>query len=199
MKILRQSIIVSAVFFILCGVIYPYFMTGVANIFFKEKAQGSIIYIDGKPVGSKLIGQKFEKPEYLHGRPSAYNYNIYDEKPADDVLPASGGTNYGNSNPAYEKDVRNNLAQVLSENPAAAAEDIPSELVTSSGSGLDPHISLQGALLQVDRIAKARGIEKEAVAKVIKENSEKDIVNVLETNIKSVSYTHLTLPTNSLV
>lgn len=184
MKILRQSIIVSAVFFILCGVIYPYFMTGVANIFFKEKAQGSIIYIDGKPVGSKLIGQKFEKPEYLHGRPSAYNYNIYDEKPADDVLPASGGTNYGNSNPAYEKDVRNNLAQVLSENPAAAAEDIPSELVTSSGSGLDPHISLQGALLQVDRIAKARGIEKEVVAKVIKENSEKDIVNVLETNIK---------------
>ena len=165
MKILRQSIIVSAVFFILCGVIYPYFMTGVANIFFKEKAQGSIIYIDGKPVGSKLIGQKFEKP-------------------ADDVLPASGGTNYGNSNPAYEKDVRNNLAQVLSENPAAAAEDIPSELVTSSGSGLDPHISLQGALLQVDRIAKARGIEKEVVAKVIKENSEKDIVNVLETNIK---------------
>ena len=184
MKILRQSIIVSAVFFILCGVIYPYFMAGVANIFFKEKAQGSIIYIDGKPVGSKLIGQKFEKPEYLHGRPSAYNYNIYDEKPADDVLPASGGTNYGNSNPAYEKDVRNNLAQVLSENPAAAAEDIPSELVTSSGSGLDPHISLQGALLQVDRIAKARGIEKEVVAKVIKENSEKDIVNVLETNIK---------------
>lgn len=184
MKILRQSIIVSAVFFILCGVIYPYFMTGVANIFFKEKAQGSIIYIDGKPVGGKLIGQKFEKPEYLHGRPSAYNYNIYDEKPADDVLPASGGTNYGNSNPAYEKDVRNNLAQVLSENPAAAAEDIPSELVTSSGSGLDPHISLQGALLQVDRIAKARGIEKEVVAKVIKENSEKDIVNVLETNIK---------------
>lgn len=184
MKILRQSIIVSAVFFILCGVIYPYFMTGVANIFFKEKAQGSIIYIDGKPVGSKLIGQKFEKPEYLHGRPSAYNYNIYDEKPADDVLPASGGTNYGNSNPAYEKDVRNNLAQVLSENPAAAVEDIPSELVTSSGSGLDPHISLRGALLQVDRIAKARGIEKEAVAKVIKENSEKDIVNVLETNIK---------------
>lgn len=183
MKILRQSIIVSAVFFILCGVIYPYFMTGVANIFFKEKAQGSIIYIDGKPVGSKLIGQKFEKPEYLHGRPSAYNYNIYGEKPADDVLPASGGTNYGNSNPAYEKDVRNNLAQVLSENPAAAAEDIPSELVTSSGSGLDPHISLQGALLQVDRIAKARGIAKEKIIEVIKENSEKDMINVLETNI----------------
>lgn len=183
MKILRQSIIVSAVFFILCGVIYPYFMTGVANIFFKEKAQGSIIYIDGKSVGSKLIGQKFEKPEYLHGRPSAYNYNIYDKKPADDVLPASGGTNYGNSNPAYEKDVRNNLAQVLSENPAAAAEDIPSELVTSSGSGLDPHISLQGALLQVDRIAKARGIAKEKIIEVIKENSEKDMINVLETNI----------------
>lgn len=182
MKILRQSIIVSAVFFILCGVIYPYFMTGVANIFFKEKAQGSIIYIDGKPVGSKLIGQKFEKPEYLHGRPSAYNYNIYDEKPADDVLPASGGTNYGNSNPAYEKDVRNNLAQVLSENPAAA-EDIPSELVTSSGSGLDPHISLQGALLQVDRIAKARGIAKEKIIEVIKENSEKDMINVFEKTI----------------
>ena len=184
MKILRQSIIVSAIFFILCGVIYPYFMTGVANIFFKQKAQGSIIYIDGKPVGSKLIGQKFEKPEYLHGRPSAYNYNIYDEKPADDVFPASGGTNYGNSNSAYENSVKDNLTQILIENPTTVVEDIPSELVTSSGSGLDPHISLQGALLQVDRIAKARGIEKEVVAKVIKENSEKDIVNVLETNIK---------------
>ncbi len=184
MKILRQSIIVSAIFFILCGVIYPYFMTGVANIFFKQKAQGSIIYIDGKPVGSKLIGQKFEKPEYLHGRPSAYNYNIYDEKPADDVFPASGGTNYGNSNSAYENSVKDNLTQILIENPTTVVEDIPSELVTSSGSGLDPHISLQGALLQVDRIAKARGIEKEAIAKVIKENSEKDIVNVLETNIK---------------
>ncbi len=184
MKILRQSIIVSAIFFILCGVIYPYFMTGVANIFFKQKAQGSIIYIDGKPVGSKLIGQKFEKPEYLHGRPSAYNYNIYDEKPADDVFPASGGTNYGNSNSAYENSVKDNLTQILIENPTTVVEDIPSELVTSSGSGLDPHISLQGALLQVDRIAKVRGIEKEAIAKVIKENSEKDIVNVLETNIK---------------
>ena len=146
MKILRQSIIVSAIFFILCGVIYPYFMTGVANIFFKEKAQGSIIYIDGKPVGSKLIGQKFEKPEYLHGRPSAYNYNIYDEKPADDVFPASGGTNYGNSNSAYENSVKDNLTQILIENPTTVVEDIPSELVTSSGSGLDPHISLQGAL-----------------------------------------------------
>ena len=117
MKILRQSIIVSAVFFILCGVIYPYFMTGVANIFFKEKAQGSIIYIDGKPVGSRLIGQNFKNPEYLHGRPSAYNYNTYDEKPSEDILPASGGTNYGNSNPAYEESVKNNLAQVLKENP----------------------------------------------------------------------------------
>lgn len=183
MKILKQSIIVSAVFFILCGIIYPYFITGVSNIFFKEKAQGSIIYIDGKAVGSKLIGQKFEKPEYLHGRPSAYNYNIYDEKPADDILPASGGTNYGNSNPAYEKSVKDNLAQVLAENKNAVAEDVPSELVTASGSGLDPHISLQGALLQADRIAEARGIDKEIVVNVIKENAKKDIVNVLETNI----------------
>lgn len=183
MKILRQSIIVSAVFFILCGVIYPYFMTGVANIFFKEKAQGSIIYIDGKPVGSRLIGQNFKNPEYLHGRPSAYNYNTYDEKPSEDILPASGGTNYGNSNPAYEESVKNNLAQVLKENPNVNVSDVPPELITASGSGLDPHISLQGALIQADRIAEARGIAKEKIIEVIKENSEKDMINVLETNI----------------
>lgn len=183
MKILRQSIIISAVFFILCGVMYPYFITGVANLLFKDKAQGSIIYIDGKPVGSRLIGQKFEQPQYLHGRPSAYNYNTYDEKPIADILAASGGTNYGNSNLAYEESVKNNLAQVLAENPDVATENIPSELVTASGSGLDPHISLQGALIQVDRIAKARGISNDKVAEVIKQNADKDIVNVLETNI----------------
>lgn len=184
MKILKQSIAVSVVLLVLCGIIYPYFITGAGNLFFKDKAQGSIIYVEGKPVGSRLIGQKFEKPEYLHGRPSAYNYNTYDEKPAEDVLPASGGTNFGNSNPAFEESVKNNLAQVLNENPTIKAEDVPSELITSSGSGLDPHISLQGALIQAERIAQARGVSKEKIIEVIKANSYKDTINVLETNIE---------------
>lgn len=183
MKILKQSIIVSLVLFLLCGIVYPYLMTGIANVFFKEKAQGSLVYVDNKPVGSSLIGQQFTEDKYLHGRPSAYGYNTYDEKPAEDVLPASGGTNYGNSNPAYVENVQNNLKQVMEENPNVKAEDIPSDLVTASGSGLDPHITVKGAMVQVDRIAKARNIDKEMVIKVIDENSYKDTVNVLKTNI----------------
>ena len=184
MKVLKQSIIISLVLFLLCGVIYPYFITGVANVFFREKAQGSLVYVDDKPVGSALIGQQFTDSKYLHGRPSAYKYNTYDEKPDENILASAGGTNYGNGNPAYEENVKNNLAQVLTENPKAVIEDIPSELVTASGSGLDPHISLKGALIQADRIAEARGISKEKIIKVINENTDKDIVNVLLVNMK---------------
>ena len=181
MKILRQSIILTIVLFIICGIIYPYFVTGAANLFFKNKAQGSIVYVNGKTVGSELIGQKFEKPEYLHGRPSAYDYNVYSEKPSEDILPASGGTNLGNSNPAFGENIKKYVKKVMEENPAA--ENITSELVTVSGSSLDPHISLQGALLQADRIAQTRGIPKEKILKVIKDNSHDDIINVLKTNI----------------
>lgn len=181
MKILKQSIILTIVMFIICGIVYPYFVTGAANLFFKDKAQGSIVYINGKAVGSEFIGQKFEKPEYLHGRPSVFDYNVYNEKPSENVLPASGGTNLGNSNPVFSENTKKYVKKIMEENPAA--KNITSELVTSSGSNLDPHISLQGALLQADRIAEARGTSKEKILKVIKDNSHNDIINVLKTNI----------------
>lgn len=94
MKVLKQSFISTIILFLLCGVMYPYFVTGISKVLFKEKANGSLIYVDGKAVGSKLIGQKFTEEKYFHGRPSAYDYNTYDEKPDETVLASSGGTNY---------------------------------------------------------------------------------------------------------
>ena len=183
MKVLKQSFISTIILFLLCGVMYPYFVTGISKVLFKEKANGSLIYVDGKAVGSKLIGQKFTEEKYFHGRPSAYDYNTYDEKPDETVLASSGGTNYANSNPDYIKGVEDNTKNILKENPTIKQEDISSEMVTASGSGLDPNITLQGAMIQIDRIAKARNISKDEVMELVKENSKQEIVNVLELNI----------------
>jgi K+-transporting ATPase ATPase C chain len=183
MKVLKQSFISTIILFLLCGVMYPYFVTGISKVLFKEKANGSLIYVDGKVVGSKLIGQKFTEEKYFHGRPSAYDYNTYDEKPDETVLASSGGTNYANSNPDYIKGVEDNTKNILKENPTIKQEDISSEMVTASGSGLDPNITLQGAMIQVDRISEARNISKDEVIELIKANANKDIVNVLELNL----------------
>lgn len=183
MKILKQSFISTIVLFVLCGLAYPYFITGISKVLFKDKANGSLVYVDDKIVGSKLIGQNFTDEKYFHGRPSAYDYNTYDEKPDETVLASSGGTNYANSNPDYIKNVEENVKTILKENPTVKQEDIPSEMVTASGSGLDPNITLQGAMIQVDRIAKVRNISKDKVVELIKENSNQEIVNVLELNI----------------
>lgn len=183
MKVLKQSFVSTIILFLLCGVMYPYFVTGISKVLFKEKANGSLIYVDGKAVGSKLIGQKFTEEKYFHGRPSAYDYNTYDEKPDETVLASSGGTNYANSNPDYIKGVEDNTKNILKENPTIKQEDIPSEMVTASGSGLDPNITLQGAMIQIDRIAKARNISKDKIVELVKENSKQEIVNVLELNI----------------
>ena len=113
MKVLKQSFISTIILFLLCGVMYPYFVTGISKVLFKEKANGSLIYVDGKAVGSKLIGQKFTEEKYFHGRPSAYDYNTYDEKPDETVLASSGGTNYANSNPDYIKGVEDNNERIV--------------------------------------------------------------------------------------
>lgn len=183
MKVLKQSFISTIVLFLLCGVIYPYFVTGISQVLFREKANGSLIYVDNKVVGSKLIGQNFTEAKYFHGRPSAYGYNTYDEKLAEDTLASSGGSNFANSNPDYIKAVKENTQNILKENPTIKQEDITSEMVTASGSGLDPNITLKGAMIQVERISKERNISKDKIIEIIKANSKKDIVNVLELNV----------------
>jgi len=155
MKTMRPVLISLIVFTILTGIIYPLAVTGIAQLFFPAQANGSIILKDGKPVGSALIGQPFDHPKYFWGRPSAtapFPYNAA----------ASSGSNLAQSNPALLEQAKGRIAALRDADPEAP-ESVPVDLVTASGSGLDPQISPAAAAYQINRVARARGLD---VAKV---------------------------------
>ncbi len=150
---------------VLTGLIYPYVMTGLAQILFPWRANGSLVTDEkGQVVGSELIAQGFANPAYLQPRPSAAGDKGYDPT-------SSGGSNFGTTSKKLQDRVAGDLKRLKAENPDAAGA-VPVELVTTSGSGLDPHLSPQGALWQVPRVAKARGISPERISAVINENVE---------------------------
>jgi potassium-transporting ATPase KdpC subunit len=178
---IKRSILVLLVFSILTGLVYPLIITGIAQLVFPHQANGSLIVINRKTVGSELIGQSFTKPEYFHSRPSAVNYDASN----------SGGTNWGPTNQKLINQVDSTARWIRAENSLAADAPVPADIVTSSASGLDPNISLQAALLQVSRVAKARGLDKSNVRNLVNQFTEKPllgifgqpIVNVLKLNI----------------
>jgi K+-transporting ATPase ATPase C chain len=146
---MKQLIISLKIFLILTfitGIAYPLIVTGLAQILFPSKANGSIVYRDDKPSGSKLIGQEFDSSLYFSSRPSATGYN---------PLP-SGGSNYALTNSRLKQQVEERKNKFIVFNHLNPAADIPSEMLFASGSGLDPDISVRAAMLQVDRIAEAR-------------------------------------------
>jgi K+-transporting ATPase ATPase C chain len=166
---------------VLVGIIYPFVMTGLSDLLFKEKARGSLIEREGKVVGSRLIGQSFKGPGYFHSRPSAAGSG-YDAT-------ASGGTNLGpTSKQLFEEQVRGRAKQLRTENPNAT---IPIDLITSSGSGLDPHISPAAADYQIPRVARERRMSEDKVKQLVEEHTEgrqfgvlgEPRVNVLELNL----------------
>jgi len=178
------SIKIFAVFTLLCGVIYPLLITGIAQSAFPRKANGSLIVVDNKVVGSELIGQKFDSASYFQSRPSAVDYN---------PLP-SGGSNLGPTSEKLKEQVAARTEQWAKSNPTASAEKIPSEMLFASASGLDPHISPKAALLQVERVATARNFDseqKQQLIKIINDLTEKpqfsllgdERVNVLKLNL----------------
>ena len=146
MKTLKISLKIFLFFTILTGIIYPLFITGIAKLVFPNKANGSLIFKDNKAIGSELIGQQFDSSIYFTSRPSAVSYN---------PLP-SGGSNYGLTNTNLKKLVNERKHQFIAFNRLDSLTVIPSEMLFASASGLDPHTSPSAALLQVDRIAKAR-------------------------------------------
>ncbi len=160
-------------------VIYPALIWALAKAA-PAKGEGETVIVNGKVVGYKLEGQSFTADQYFNGRPSAAGYNAA----------GSSGSNKGPSNADYLKEVQTRIDSFLAHNPTVQKEDIPSDLVTASGSGLDPDISLKAALVQVDRIAKARSISKEAIMALIQHHVEKSVfngiekINVLKTNIE---------------
>jgi K+-transporting ATPase ATPase C chain len=149
--------LVSMIFF---GVIYPLVITGIAKLL-PSHGEGQTIEVNGKVVGFEVIGQSFSSEKYFNSRPSAVNYNAA----------STGGSNKGPTNPEYLQQVEQRITDFLKQNPAVKREDVPVDLVTASGGGLDPHISVQAAMVQIPRIAKARGVSKEALEKLVKQHS----------------------------
>jgi K+-transporting ATPase ATPase C chain len=184
LKLILRSLIATVTLAILvCGV-YPLVVTGVGKIFFSEKMNGGMVVSkSGTPVGAHLIGQSFSKPEYFHGRPSSAG-NGYDAA-------NSSGSNLGPTSQKWVDGIKTNISALLKENPQMKMGSIPVDLVTGSGSGLDPHISPEGALAQVARIAEARRISPETIKKLVDEKTEgpqlglfgEPVVNVLQLNL----------------
>lgn len=174
-----------AFFTVLTGIAYPLLITGVAQLAFKDRANGSIVYQNGKAVGSKLIGQLFTDDQYFCSRPSAVDYNPE----------LSGASNLGPTSAKLRKITAERRLNFIKKNGLAPNVAIPAEMVTASGSGLDPHISPRAAMLQVDRVANARGFnsqQKEKVKDAIRKLSVESYlftlgearVNVFELNLK---------------
>ena len=171
LKEIRPAIVLVIALTLITGLAYPLAMTGVAGVLFPYKAQGSLIEKDGKVVGSALIGQVFADDKYFHGRPSATN--APDPKDSTKTVDApynaanSMGSNLGPTNKALIDRVQGDVDKLKSENSSAP---VPIDLVTTSGSGLDPDISPDAALFQVPRVAKARNISEERVRTLVAEH-----------------------------
>ncbi|MGZ4769616.1 MAG: K(+)-transporting ATPase subunit C [Ilumatobacteraceae bacterium] len=161
---LRPALLVTVVFTLVCGVAYPLLSTAIGQVAFSSKANGSLIKRDGVVVGSKLIGQAFAAPQYFHPRPSAAGAG-YDGS-------ASSGSNLGPLNPDLLKAVEERAVAYRQENGLAANALVPVDAVTASGSGLDPHISIANARLQVARVAQQRGLDVSVVEQLVKKYTD---------------------------
>jgi K+-transporting ATPase ATPase C chain len=170
-------------FTVLTGLVYPGLVTALCQAFFHDKANGSLVEVNGQVVGSSLIGQNFAKPEYFHPRPSAAGNDGYDAS-------SSNASNFGPTNQKLVDRVKASVEQFRKENPDYTGP-VPADLVTASGSGLDPDISLASAEAQAARIAKARGVAVDQVLRVINRNTNgrtlgflgEPRVNVLQLNL----------------
>ena len=167
---LRPAIVSFLLFTLITGVIYPVAVTGIAQGLFPSQANGSLILQDGKVVGSKLIGQSFDVPKYFWGRLSATGTFPYNACNAE-ALTGSSGSNYGPLNPALLEAVQARVDALRAADPGNTVP-IPVDLVTASGSGLDPHISVAAALYQIPRVAKARGLSQDALRALVDEYTE---------------------------
>jgi K+-transporting ATPase ATPase C chain len=172
MRALMISIKMTIVLTILLGIIYPLAMTGIANLLFPHQAQGSLVESNGKVVGSELIGQTFAAPGYFHSRPSAAGDKGYDAA-------NSSGSNLGPTNKTLISAVQQRVKDVIEANPGVDVHQVPIDLVTTSGSGLDPEVSLAAADIQVGRVAKARGIGEDDVRLLVRQNTRGRFVGLL--------------------
>jgi len=192
LKEIRPAIVFIVALTVITGLVYPLAMTGIAQVIFPYRAQGSMIERSGTVVGSELIGQQFTSDNYFHGRPSATNTPDPNDstKTVDAPYNAanSGGSNLGPTNKALIDRISSDVEKLKAENPSG---NVPIDLITTSGSGLDPDISPEAALFQVPRVAKARNLPEERVRQLVEQHVEgrtlglfgEPRVNVLKLNV----------------
>lgn len=177
---LRSCITLFAVVVVL-SLVYTFFITWGSQTLMPYQANGSLLYVNGTVVGSELIGQNFSSPGYFHSRPSAVNYDAT----------GSGGSNYGATSAALMEQVKQRVAKVRSENNLSPNASVPADMVLASASGLDPHISPENAMIQVQRVARVRGLSESAVKALVDQHTEypqfgflgQTRINVLKLNI----------------
>ena len=170
-RLLRPALSLFVGFTLLLGLVYPLLVTALAQAVFAWQANGSVLAVAGRPIGSALIGQSFSAPRDFWGRPSATSPLPYDGL-------ASGGSNLGPSNPAQLAAVRARVAALRSADPAEAGRPVPVDLVTASGSGLDPDISLAAADYQLRRVARARGLDVSQVRRLVARHARRPWLGV---------------------
>ena len=200
LQALKPALILTLILMLICGLAYPLMMTGLSQVIFPAQANGDLIFVDGQPVGSVHVGQEFTEDYFMKGRPSAVHYNTYQVDSEGNQTyhdgsefggVASGSSNYGPSNPALQERVEQDIEAFLAANPDISREDIPTDLMTASGSGLDPHISPKAAQIQLPKISEASGLSMETLEQIVADNTEgkflgifgQETVNVLNVNI----------------
>lgn len=197
---LRQAVAVTFILLLLCGFLFPMVLSGLSAVMFPGQVKGSLVTADGEAVGAANVGQDFTKPYFMKCRPSACHYNTYYEDAEGDRFYndgsafaglSSGSNNYAPSNPALAERVEADIEEFLAANPGVTREELPADLMTASGSGLDPHVSPEGAQVQIPALAEASGLSEEELEQIVAENTTgkllgifgEEAVNVLGVNL----------------
>ena len=197
---IRQSVVVTLILLLLCGFVFPVVLSGLSAVMFSSQAKGSLVTADGEAVGAANVGQDFTEPYFMKCRPSACQYNTYYEDEEGNQFYhdgsefsglASGNHNYAPSNPALTERVEADIQEFLAANPGVSREDIPADLMTASGSGLDPHVSPESAQVQIPALAQASGLSEEELGQIVADNTTgkllglfgEETVNVLGVNL----------------
>ncbi|HBC99327.1 MAG TPA: potassium-transporting ATPase subunit C [Lachnoclostridium sp.] len=194
-KGIKKPLFVTLALLLICGLAYPLLLTGISQVIFSKQSNGSLISLNGKVLGSELVGQDFTDMRFMKCRPSAVNYNTYTQeeiKNGNYTGIGSGSNNYSATNPDLTKRVEEDIASFLAKNPSVKKENIPTDLLTASGSGLDPHISPKSAEVQIPILAKATGLSEDTHNNIVKNNTQdkflgvfgNDTVNVLKVNLQ---------------
>ncbi|MCR8969915.1 K(+)-transporting ATPase subunit C [Facklamia sp. 7083-14-GEN3] len=183
----RQSLGLTLVMMVVCGLVFPLVLSGLSSLIFPHQASGSTVELDGKVVGVQNVGQEFTQDYFLWSRPSAYHYNVYQEDANGQARYldgeefgglSSGSANYAASNPDLADRVSMDIEKFLKKNPTVSVDEIPTDLMTASGSGLDPHISLKSAMIQVPRIEQASGISANKIEEIIKNHTQQKMLGL---------------------